>query len=127
VIPRFVRIGAVSIYFAPFRISWLSFLLPPYALPRAEHGALRSLYGCEAREAKGGIQADVDSLHPAADEIGFMPKCGPAGIAHKILPPLLVRQGARLGFERIEISPILPHAHVQREDRIKQGLMDEQS
>jgi len=44
------------------------------------------------------------------------PEAGAAGIAHEVLPPFLMRKGARPGFERFEIAPVLAHAHVQREE-----------
>src|ERR1700694_4529191 len=83
----------------------LHFLFPAQTLPRAEHRALCNLHRSKAGEADRTIHIVVDRLHSTANEVCFVPKSGPTRILHEILPPFLVRQTSRPGFQSIEIAP----------------------
>ena len=97
------------------------------ALPCGEHAAFGFDRRAEFEEADGFGHFIEDRFKAAAPEIGFMPEAYAGGLADEIAPPLFVRESAGPGFERIEVAPVLPHADVEWEERIIDGLVQEQA
>src|SRR5579872_4120083 len=76
-------------------------------------------HGSRSKAQKAGVanHVVVYGLHAAALEVGLVPEARAARIAQELSPPAAVGLGARPGFERIEIAPVLAHSEVGREQR----------
>src|SRR5262252_3765116 len=70
---------------------------------------------------------DVDRLYLAAPEVGLVPEASAAPVSQELLPPLPVRQGAGPALEGVEVTPVLTHSRVGREQREQHGLVQQQT
>src|SRR5499427_442025 len=70
---------------------------------------------------------DVDRLDLAAAEVGLMPEAGTAPVAQELLPPLPVRQGPGPALEGVEVTPVLTHPRMRRDQRKQQVLVQQQA
>ena len=82
------------------------------ALARAEHRSLRGQHGGKVRKTHCGFYVIENGLRPTADEMGLVPEPRAANVTHEVLPPFLMRHGARPRFQGIEIASVLAHPYV---------------
>src|SRR5207249_2016173 len=85
--------------------------------PRREHRAAGEHVWSEAHHPDGFLHVWVDGFHPTSHEVGLVPEACASGVGQEALPPYVVRFRAGPAFERVEVTPVLPHAAVRREQR----------
>src|SRR5699024_990596 len=85
------------------------------ALAGGEHGTTRTALRRKLQETDILRHIDVNRFHAAAHAIGLVPETRAARIAQELPPPVAVRLGARPGFQRVEILPLLAHADVRQQ------------
>ena len=56
-----------------------------------------------------------------------MPEAGAAPVSQELLPPLPVRQGPSPPLEGVEVTPVLTHSRMRREQREQQVLVQQQA
>ena len=72
-------------------------------------------------------QIVVNRLHAAAHKIGLVPETRSARIPQKLFPPRAMRLRPRPFFQRLKISPVLPHCKVRRKKRHHHRFVQQQS
>src|SRR5437667_11726264 len=87
------------------------------ARARRKHAATSRNGSGEFQRAKRLVEAIIDEFESAFAAVGLVPEIGPAGIAEKGRPPVMMRKFTRPFFQRVEIAPILPHAGMRRDQR----------
>jgi hypothetical protein len=72
------------------------------------------------------VHVEKDRLDAAPDEVGLVPKAGPARVPQQRLPPPPVGLRSSPPLQRVEVPPVLADAQVRWDQPEQQELMQQQ-